>query len=50
MWLIDPEDKQAWIHTSEQQRQAATILTTQNPDISLSLDEIFAALADEIEQ
>jgi Uma2 family endonuclease len=49
VWLIDPHSKRAWSYTSEGKRESSAVLTTSEPRLTLALDEIFAALADEIE-
>jgi Uma2 family endonuclease len=49
VWLIDPQSKRAWSYTSEGKRESSAVLTTSEPRLTLALDEIFTALADEIE-
>jgi Uma2 family endonuclease len=49
IWLIDPRRKKAWSYTSEGKRESSTLLTTSEPHLTLSLDEVFAALDDDIE-
>jgi Uma2 family endonuclease len=49
VWLIDPEDKSAWVYTAERKREPVRVLTTAEPNISLPLDELFAALDEEVE-
>jgi Uma2 family endonuclease len=49
VWLIDPEDKSAWVYTAERKREPVRVLTTAEPMISLPLDELFAALDEEVE-
>jgi Uma2 family endonuclease len=50
IWLIDPRRKRAWSYTSEGKRESSALLTTSEPQLTLSLDEVFAALAAEIEE
>jgi Uma2 family endonuclease len=49
VWVIDPRTETAWIYTSEGKRHAAEALTTSNPDLTVTLKEIFDALAEDIE-
>jgi Uma2 family endonuclease len=49
IWLIDPRRKKAWSYTSEGKRESSAILTTSEPRLTVSLDEIFATLDDYIE-
>jgi Uma2 family endonuclease len=45
VWVINPRTREGWIHTTAAVHQAADgILRTQNPDLIMSLPEIFAAL------
>jgi Uma2 family endonuclease len=45
VWVINPRRREGWIHTTAGVRQAAGgILRTENPDLVMSLPEIFAAL------
>jgi Uma2 family endonuclease len=45
VWVIDPRSKEGWIHTTAGSQAAANgILRTQNPDLEMSLPDIFAAL------
>jgi Uma2 family endonuclease len=50
VWLIDPEKRKAWSYTAENKRQPATVLTTVEPALSVSLDDIFTALDEEVEE
>jgi Uma2 family endonuclease len=50
VWLIDPEDRSAWIYTAERKREPVRVLTTDEPRLSLPLDDLFAALDEEVEQ
>jgi Uma2 family endonuclease len=49
VWLIDPGKKKAWSYASEGKRESSTVLTTVDPRLTLSLDEVFMALEDDIE-
>jgi Uma2 family endonuclease len=49
VWLIDPRRRKAWTYTSEGRRDATTVLSTSNPDLSLPLEEIFTALDEDVE-
>jgi Uma2 family endonuclease len=49
IWLIDPRRKKAWSYTSEGKRESSALLTTSEPPLTLPLDEVFAALDDDIE-
>jgi Uma2 family endonuclease len=45
VWVIDPRSREGWIHTTMGIASAESgILRTQDPDIEMSLPEIFAAL------
>jgi Uma2 family endonuclease len=44
VWVIDPESRTAYEYTSEAGREVRDRLTTANPEISLSLAELFAEL------
>ena len=45
IWVINPRSQEGWIHTTSGiQAAAGGILRTQNPDLEMSLPEIFAAL------
>ena len=42
VWVIDPRTKRAYLHTSEGIRETKDALRTQNPNIVVPLDELFA--------
>ena len=48
VWLIDPERKKAWLYTRDGKRESSHVLTTKDPDLTLSLAEIFGALAEDV--
>ena len=44
-WLINPLNRRAWVYTTDGSREVKDgILRTENPSISIPLDEIFAGL------
>jgi Uma2 family endonuclease len=49
VWLIDPRKKKARSYTSEGKRESSTVLTTTGPPLAVSLDEVFAALEENLE-
>jgi Uma2 family endonuclease len=49
IWLIDPGKKKAWSYTNAGKRESSRVLTTSEPYLTLSLEEVFAALDDDIE-
>lgn len=49
IWVIDPRRKKAWSYTSEGKRESSTVLTTSEPRLTLSLDEVFAAVDEDLE-
>jgi Uma2 family endonuclease len=49
IWMIDPRLKKAWSYTSEGKRESSAVLITSDPRLTLSIDEVFAGLDDEIE-
>jgi Uma2 family endonuclease len=50
VWVIDPKEKKAWSYTSDQRREPAAVLTTVNPRLTLSLDDVFAAVDEDVEE
>ncbi|MBV8475257.1 MAG: Uma2 family endonuclease [Acidobacteria bacterium] len=48
VWVIDPENRTAYSYTKEEGREIRDYVTTQNPDISISLHELFAELDEEL--
>ena len=44
VWVIDPATRTAYSYTNEEGREVRDRLTTQNPEISVSLPELFAEL------
>jgi Uma2 family endonuclease len=50
VWIIDPAKKTGWSYTREGSRESADVLTTADPDLRLSLQEVFDALEEDIEQ
>ncbi|HEX4278213.1 MAG TPA: Uma2 family endonuclease [Bryobacteraceae bacterium] len=49
VWVIDPRKRSAWSYTSEGKREASSVLTTSEPHLALSLDEVFAAVDEDLE-
>lgn len=49
VWLIDPAERTGWSYTSEGKRQSADVLTTSDPQLTLSLKEVFEALKEDVE-
>ncbi|MGH9584958.1 MAG: Uma2 family endonuclease [Bryobacteraceae bacterium] len=49
VWVIDPRGRRAWSYTRDRKREAADLLTTDEPRIELRMEEIFAELDEEIE-
>ncbi len=49
IWIIDPADKKGWSYTQQGKREPAEILTTSNPDLTLSLQEVFEALKEDVD-
>jgi Uma2 family endonuclease len=48
VWVIDPSTQEGWVHTPAGVEPAADgILRTYNPELDVSLPEMFAALRDE---
>jgi Uma2 family endonuclease len=41
VWILDPRTKRAYVHTSEGSREVKGALRSENPEILVSLDEIF---------
>jgi Uma2 family endonuclease len=50
IWIIDPARRTGWSYTRDGKREAADILTTASPRLTLSLKDIFETLAEEIDQ
>ncbi|HEX3681974.1 MAG TPA: Uma2 family endonuclease [Bryobacteraceae bacterium] len=44
VWVLDPASRTAYSYTQEEGREVRDRLTTQNPEISISLAELFAEL------
>jgi Uma2 family endonuclease len=49
VWLIDPGQRRAWSYTIEGKRESPETLTTSDPDLTLSLRDIFEALSEDLE-
>ncbi len=46
---VDPREKKGWSYTREGKREPGEVLTTSDPHLTLSLNEIFAELAESVE-
>lgn len=44
VWVIDPQSRTGYVYTKDEGREVRDCLTTANPDISISLSELFAEL------
>jgi Uma2 family endonuclease len=44
VWVVDPETRTAFSYTQEEGHQVSDHLTTQNPEISISVADLFAEL------
>jgi Uma2 family endonuclease len=45
VWVIDPQERRAFVHTAEGRVESKDlVLRTDNPEVVLPLQEIFAAL------
>jgi Uma2 family endonuclease len=49
IWLIDPHKRLAWSYTRDGKRELTTVLATTDPDLELSLGELFAELDELVE-
>lgn len=49
VWVIDPQTQTAWQYTSDKTEVAKDFLTTTNPDLSISLSELFTDMENERE-
>ena len=50
VWVIDPDSRTAYSYTSEAGCEVRDQLTTNNPDISISLAELFSQLEEALRQ
>ncbi len=50
IWVIDPRRKKGTCYTSEGKRESSVVLTTSEPRITLLLDDVFAAVAKDIDE
>lgn len=48
VWVIDPRNRKGWVYTNEGRLEKAGVLTTQNPNLRLPLEDLFSALSEEI--
>jgi Uma2 family endonuclease len=49
IWIIDPREKKGWSYTREGKREPAEVLTTSDPRLTLSLNEVFTELSESLE-
>ena len=49
IWLIDPIRRRAWSYTREGKRESTEVLTTFDPDLTISLKDLFEALSEDVE-
>ncbi|MBV9155765.1 MAG: Uma2 family endonuclease [Acidobacteriaceae bacterium] len=49
VWVVDPESKSAFSYTRDEVREARDRLITANPEISISLEELFAEFDESLE-
>lgn len=50
VWIIDPAERTGWTYTRQGKREPAEVLTTSDPELTLSLKEVFDALDEDVEQ
>jgi Uma2 family endonuclease len=50
VWLIDPAEKTGRAYTREGKRESTDVLATSDPELKLSLKEVFEALDEDVEQ
>ncbi len=44
VWVLDPRTKRAYVHTPEGSHEVRDALRTENPEVTLPLDELFSEL------
>jgi Uma2 family endonuclease len=50
VWVVDPENRVAFSYTQQEGRQIADRLTTKDPEISVSIPELFAELDEDLKE
>lgn len=50
VWVIDPRQRRAWSYAVGGKRESVTLLSTTDPSIEISIEELFRELDGEIEQ
>jgi len=50
VWVIDPRRRKASSYSNAGRRESSAVLTTADPELTLSLDEVFAAAAEDLEE
>ena len=48
IWVVDPRSRKGWVY-SQGKRESSVVLTTSEPRLTLALDEVFAAVDEDIE-
>jgi len=49
VWVIDPDSKRAWSYTKEGRLELSMVLATSDPWVTLALDQVFAALNNDVD-
>ena len=49
VWVIDPRTKTAWNYSSDHKAEPTRVLTTAEPSLTLSLDELFTSIEEDID-
>ena len=49
VWVIDPQSRSAWSYTRDGKREVASVLTTQDPMMEVSIAEFFRELEEDVE-
>lgn len=49
IWIIDPRTRKGWSYTREGKRESTEVLTTSDPDLTISLKDLFEALSEDVE-
>jgi Uma2 family endonuclease len=48
VWIVDPRERKGWSYTREGRRESTEVLTTSDPHLTLSLNEIFDELSEAV--
>jgi len=49
VWVIDPSNRTGWSYPRDGRRESTELLTTSDPDLTLSLQEVFEQLKEDVE-